>query len=130
MKYTHGFIALTSVLVLSAVFLSVTISMVSRAISGSSVAAALVERDSARHLAEACVERGLYELVRTLDYDGSDSIVMDDGSCDVVTLGEGLSNRELHAEATIGSHTYRIEVILESISPSVLMTSYERVTQF
>jgi hypothetical protein len=131
MKKTQGFIALTSVLILSVIFLSVTISMATRAISGASLTTASIERDTAETHAEACVEQALLELQRTVDYNGGDSIELGTGSCEIRTiLGSGVDNRTLQVESVVGSHVYRAEMIIESISPELLITSFERVTQF
>ncbi len=130
-KKTKGFIALTSVLVLSTLFLSITISMASRTISESQIQRALAERDTAQYLAEACIEEGLSELVHTFDYNGNTTTVVGEGECEILEVsGIGTSHRVLRTESVVGQHTYRTEVILESISPHVRITSHNRITKY
>ncbi len=131
MKKSKGFIALTSVLILSVIFLSVTVSMATRAISGAFLTTAAIERDTAEQYGMACVEYALLELQRTVDYVGDDSIELDGGSCEIFTIqGSGVNDRVLHVESAVGSHIYRAEMVIESVSPQLLITSYERVAQF
>lgn len=131
MTLTRGFIALTSVLVLSAVFLSVTITLATRAISGSQITTAYYDRDRAQYLADACIELALIELIETFGYEGGDTMVVGDGSCDVVSIGgSGVDDRTIHVESTVGAHTFRVVVDVASISPTVTITSYEHVVAF
>lgn len=131
MKHTQGFIALTSVLILSAIFLSMSISVASRAISGSGVSIAFSERDTARYLTHACSEHARMELERTLDYRGNESILIEGKECRILEIqGTGNTNRILRVESTVGAHTYHIEEYIETISPQMVITTSERVTNF
>jgi hypothetical protein len=131
MKHTQGFIALTSVLILSAIFLSISISIASRAISGGDASIALYERDKAKFFAEACAEYALMELQRTLNYDGDEGILVGDGSCTVRTVvGTENENRSVEVESTVGAHTYRIRVGVDEISPVMEVGKQERVESF
>ena len=130
MKKSRGFIALTSVLILSAIFLSISISVASRAISGSDTAIVLYERDVAYFRAVACVEYGLMELQRTLHYEGEEGILVGDGICNISIGGEGNENRTLQAESIVNEHVTRIEVIVEEVSPTLIISSQEEVDSF
>ena len=130
-KYTQGFIALTSVLILSAIFLSMSISVASRAISESDTAIAFRERDAAQYLARACLEYARMELERTLDYQGNEGILIQGQACQILNIeGIGTTNRTVRVQSTVGSHTYRIEDVIETVSPNMVITSSERVIQF
>lgn len=130
-KNNQGFIALTSVLILSAIFLLISISVASRGISGFGTSVAFNQRDTAKYLASACIEYAHMELQRTLDYRGNESIIMDDGTCQILDIkGSGNTDRILQVQSTVGEHTYRIEDIIETVSPNMLVTSSKRVTNF
>ena len=131
MKYNQGFIALTSVLILSAISLSISISVASRAISGSGISIAMRERDTAKYLTESCVEHALIELERTLNYQGNESILVGDELCDILVVeGSGNTNRTIKAQGSVGQHTYRVRVIINTISPNLTIKSYKRVANF
>lgn len=130
-KNNEGFIALTSVLILSAIFLSITVSMATRAITVSETSVALRERDTARYLARGCVEYARLALQRTLDYRGDEVIIIGDDSCNILEIeGEGKSNRVVKVEVAVGMHSYLIEEVIEEVSPVMKVTSSERVIQF
>lgn len=131
MKYTQGFIALTSVIILSAIFLSVTISVATRAIMVSGTSSAFRERDTSRYLALACAEYARLKLQRTLDYGGNEGILIGDGACEILAIqGSGNTNRVLRVQSQTGTHTYRIEEVIESVSPELIISSSARVIQF
>lgn len=125
-----GFIALSSVLIMSAIFLSISISMASFAISRSDTGVALYEKDKAHMLAQGCLEYALLELERTLDYEGNEGILIGDSSCEIAVIqGSGNQDRTIQVEGTFGAHTYRIEVVVGEVSPEVLLASYERIIE-
>lgn len=127
MKIQKGFIALTSVLVLSAIFLSVTISMATRAIGSAYLTTAYVERDKARMYAEACLETALIELQRTLSYTEGDTITVGDGTCEVSEVGGGASDRTITIRSDVGSHTYHAQAHLSTQNPLFEITDYQRI---
>lgn len=128
---TQGFIALTSVLILSAVFLSITLSVTSRSIITSGSSIAFHERDIARQLAYACIEYARMELQRTLDYKGGETVLLGERSCEILEIeGVGDTNRLLEVQITVGAHTYRLKDSIEKVSPEMIITSTERVVQF
>lgn len=131
MKNTQGFIALTSVLILSAIFLSISISIASRAISGTDASTALYERDKTKFLAEACAEYALMELQRTLNYAGDEGILVGDGSCTVRPItGSGNENRSVEVLSAAGKHVYRMVVAVDEISPVMDLGPQARVESF
>lgn len=130
-KNTQGFIALTSVLILSAIFLSVTISVAYRAVTVSGTSTAFRERDTARYLAQGCLEYARMELERTLDYQGNEGILIGEETCQILGIeGFGNTDRVVKVKSTVGSHTYYIEDTIEEVSPNMIVTSSERVTEF
>ena len=119
-KLNQGFIAISTVLVLSAIFLSISLGMSLRAIAGTDVSIALNEREKARLLAHGC-----------LDYGGNEGILIGEGACEIFNIeGSGNNNRILMVESTIGEHTVRIKDVIEQISPNMIILSSERVVSF
>lgn len=129
--YSRGFIAVTSVLILSAIFLSITISIASRAITVTDTSITFRERDAARYIAHACKEYARIELQRTLDYQGDEVISVGDESCEILSIdGSGNADRILRVQSFVGSHGYYIEDNIEAVSPYMIITTTERVSQF
>lgn len=131
MKYQRGFIALTTVLVLSAIFLSLCISMASRAIGGADIGVLAYEADRTQDLAEGCVEYALLELHRSLNYAGDESILIDGAPCLILPiLGTGNTNRVIQAQSSVSNHMYRVEVELSTVNPQIEIASWKPVTNF
>lgn len=131
MKTNQGFMALTSVLVLSAIFLSLSISIATHAISGSKTNTSVHASNKAKFLAESCVEYALAELQRSALYDGDEQVQIGEESCDILTVqGTGNTDRIIQTESTVSGHVYRWEVVVSEIDPSIQITSWEPVTNF
>lgn len=128
---TKGFIALTSVLVVSVIMLSVFVGATSRSISGLNVTSALSSSLQAEALARTCAEYALLELERTLDYAGDESLAVAEGSCDILpVLGSGNTNRTVEAESTVSNTTRRVKVVVSQISPELNISSWNNVAEF
>lgn len=131
MKKTRGYIALTSVLILSAVFLAIGIGLLSRSITSSQVSISFLAHSRAKVLAESCAEYALIELLRTLNYEGDASILVDDRSCTILPIvREGENGRHIMVEADVDGYMYR-QNIYATVGPSkITVVSRENVTQF
>jgi len=126
-----GFIALSTVLVLSAIFLSIGIGIASRAISGASVVTALELHHRAEVLADACAEYALIELTRTLNYSGNDSILIEGDTCEILPIsGAGNHNRTIETMSTVSNYTHRTKVEVSTVSPTMSIESWVRVASF
>lgn len=131
MKKYDGFIALSSVLMLSAIFLSLSISIAFQAISGSKNASISFEGRKAEMLAKDCVEYALIKLQDTLNYQGNESILFGTGLCTINQItGVGNTNRTIETQGIYGEYTNRIVVVVEEISPITIIASYRLVAQF
>ena len=130
MKQRQGFIALTTVLVLSAVFLSVSISMATHAISGSGVNVSFFKGHTAQVTAKSCVEFALLKLQRVENYAGNEGILVGEETCTILPITDySETEKRIQAESTVDSYFYRVEVIVET-TPALQINSYEAKTNF
>lgn len=127
-KQSQGFIALTSVLILSAIFLSLAISTTLSVITATGTNTAFRERDVARYMARGCMEYALMQLERNLNYQGNEVILIDDEECEILPItGAGNINRVLEVKSIIGAHVYHIVSEIETISPIMVVKTSERL---
>jgi hypothetical protein len=127
----RGFIALTSVLVLGAVLLSIAISTASRSIGTANLGTSLYSKASAESLADLCAQHALIELQRTLGYSGDESIAVGDESCDILTIsGTGNTDRTVKTMSTVSGHTHRLFISVQVVSPSLDIDSWNEVSNF
>ena len=128
---TKGFIALTSVLVLSTIMLSIFVGATSRSISELNITSTLSASEQAEALTRACAEYAIIEIQRTLDYSGDERLDIGDGSCDIQpVLGSGNTNRTIRTESTVSGVTRRMEIVMAQVSPEAVIGSWNNVTEF
>lgn len=131
MKQNQGFIALSSVLMLSSIFLSLSVGMVFQAIGGSSATVDMVGATKAELVARGCIETVLKKLQLTLNYQGNESILIDNEVCVVnVIQGEGTQEREIQVTGLYATYVHRIEVITEGRGPIISIRTYTSVVDF
>lgn len=131
MNKQHGYIALMSVLIVSALFLIFLIEGSLRTIAYTSSVLLRYDRDKAVLYSDACVEHALIELQRVNDYHGGDTLDIGDGSCRVRdVLMTGRENRTIHVESSKGAYTSRVVVVVDSLTPVTTVSSYDHVTEF
>lgn len=131
MKEKNGFVALTAVLVLSAIFLSVSISIASHAISGSGSNTSLYASHKAKVSAASCVEYALLKMQRTEGYGGNEGILIDEEECEILSVSGTETERSIQVQSSVFEHVYRIEAITDETDPAVMeIASYEAVTNF
>ncbi len=130
-KFNSGFIALSSVLILSAVFLFITVSLATRAVTSSNVSVSLSEREVVRQAAYGCLDYARMELIRSLDYAGDEVILIGDTVCEILPVtGEGNSDRLVKVESVVGPYSFRLEERISEISPVMTITETRRVNDF
>ncbi|MCA9355885.1 hypothetical protein KC865_05070 [Candidatus Kaiserbacteria bacterium] len=130
-KNNQGFIALSSVLILSAIFLSITIGITSNSITVSGTGIAFKDRDEARYTIHACLEHARMELQRTLGYRGDEVLQVGDNQCEILVVeGIGNTDRIIKVHSRVGEQEYFISENIDQISPKFIISSSERVTQF
>lgn len=131
MKKEQGFIALSAVLVLSAVFLTLVTGSVIRSIGLSKSVTATQSSAASTALAHACVSRALAEITQNLEYTGDEQLTFPSGSCEIFPIDDAVpEERELRVEAIVGGHVHRMVVTVANISPDVVIDSYQSVISF
>jgi len=132
MRYTTrqgGYITLISVLVVGAVGAAVTISLLMFGLSASRSSFAFEQSAQARGLADACAEQALLSIHDTNTCAGDGSVSFGQGSCVAVVTGDG-TNCTVNATGTVGTIVRRAKIILSSVSPVIVKSSWREVADF
>ncbi len=130
-KLNQGFIALTTALVLSVVFLSVGIGAAKIAISGGQESLTYYFSEKARILAESCAEYSLLKLQESIDYPGNETVVIGGETCEIQAVGgSGNTDRVVRTVSTVSGHILKIEVIISTIYPEIQISSFKTVVDF
>jgi len=131
MKRQQGFIAVTSVLVLGTLFLSLTLSATFRAVSDTQMDIARSHGYTAESLAYTCAEHALMYLTRELHYLGNEVLNIGDGQCEAMTITEEIDGtRTIHTVGTIDGHVHRVIVEVSDMNPGIVVSSYKSTIIF
>ena len=127
----NGFIALISILIIGAVILTVSIGVSLRSIGETTMSLDQQESRKALALANLCAETALMRLESVLNYGGSESIMIDGETCDILLVtGSGNLSRTVKTQSTVSGYTRKIKVEVSQVSPIMQISSWEEVPDF
>lgn len=124
-----GFVALTTLLVISAVVLAISISVTLIGISNLQNSLDLKRKNELNVISKGCVEEALLQIRNDSAYLGVANFPIGNGFCTISVSGTGL-DRTVNIEAKINgimSYTKRYQVILKTSGKSVSIISYNEV---
>lgn len=130
-KKERGVITLMSVLIVGALGLTLTVSLLSLGVDSTRTIISQEQSFFAQNYADACGEYALNKLRLSTGYAGGDTLTFSQGSCSVDSvLGSGDTNRTVHVRGSTPSVTRRVKIQIAHITPSLSLTSWEEVGQF
>lgn len=127
---TKGFVTLFSVLIVSAVAIAVTISTLLLGMSRSQTSFAQEQSYQAKALASACAEEALEQIRDHTPFTGSGRLSLGQGICTYTVTNPGGQNRIVTATGTVGSLVRKIKIIINTLHPSLGITSWQEVDEF
>lgn len=130
--YKPGFIALLTVLVISAVALLVGTGLVIRAIGATNITLATDAMDRTYVAATACAEHALISLKSSLSYAGNESMTLSNGdTCRILAVtGVGNLNRVIQTTSTVQGATRKMQVNVGNVNPTMGISSWQDVAAF
>ena len=135
-KNNRGFVALMSVLIISAVGVIITLSLLTIGTSYMRSSFALGEGYKARALAEACANVALENIRLDSEYQGNETINFEDDSCGVLLIGEIGGIYTINTYGVVGSFLRRIKVLaartedVETMEVSLTIQSWQEMADF
>lgn len=120
----NGYIAISSMLVISAIVLTLSISISLLSVSEADMALAHKKREEVRALVEACAEDALLTLNETSALPSTR--VFPDGSCNITTNSQSGTSWTFTATGTVEQHTHSVQVTAERTT-TVAVTSWVEV---
>ncbi|MCF7843440.1 hypothetical protein K9M47_00915 [Candidatus Gracilibacteria bacterium] len=128
--YNRGYIALFSVIILGAIGLGVTVSLLLSGLSSSRTNFQLQQKSEARAVASTCAEEALQQILDTGIISGSATTTLSpDVFCTYVITSTG-SQPLIQAKGVSGIATSKINVILASSTPRIKLSSWQEVVDF
>lgn len=125
-----GYVVLISVLIIGAIGLTISISILLFGLDFSRTSFATQQAAEARGLADACAEEGLQQIRDDSGFSGSSGLTLGNGSCTYTVVNTGGEARTIQSEATVGTVVIREVVTIDAISPQINVTSWQFVADF
>lgn len=126
----RGYITLISVLVVGAVGVTITISLILLGLSSSRTSFAVEQSGQAKALANACAEEALQEIRDSTPYTGSDNLTLGQGNCTYTVTSQGGQDRTITATGTVDTIVRKVEIVIDKINPTIEVVSWQEVADF
>lgn len=125
-----GFVTLLSTLVVGAVGLAITTSVILLGLASYRTSFAGQQSAQARSLADVCAEEGLQQIRDLTSYTGTGTLTVGQGSCTYTVASQGGESRTVSAEGIVGTVTRRALITVTTINPSIVVSSWQEVGAF
>ena len=126
-KRQGGYITLISVLIVGAVGVAVTLSIILLGLGLSRTSFATEQSNQAKGLANACAEEALQQIRDSLSFTGSGNLALGQGACSYIVTSQGGQNRTVTASGTVGTIVRKVTIIINQINPLIIITSWQEV---
>ncbi len=132
-RSSQGYILLLSILVTGAVASGVVASLMLLGTGAQRTAFSIENSSKAIALGRSCIEYALEQLHTNVAYAGDE--ILDDfsieGSCEILPIGgTGNNTRIVCAEAHVHQAVRRMEVIVQTLLPATVISSWQEVPFF
>jgi hypothetical protein len=135
LQYRRGFLTLISTIMVAAIGLSITVSLLLLGLGTSRTSFAAEQSYQANGLASACAEEALQKIYESMAvtppppavvYVGTGSLTLGQGTCIYTVSNSGL---KITASGTVGTIIRKNELILSSVNPMTI-SSWQEVADF
>ena len=130
-EYGQGYIALISVILMSALGLGIMLSVIASGVNASRTDFSLQQSGAARSLASSCAEEALEKILETSTTSSSGNLTIGSGTCSYLIAATS-SGQTIIISSTgvLGTVTSKIKVVLATTTPGITLSSWEEVADF
>jgi len=126
-----GYIALISVLIISAILMLIALSASHFGISQLTMALQKNQSSESYYLAMACAEEALMKLKEDLGYRGDETLNIDGASCNILRVeGRGNKDRIIKTRSNAHNQTKKIKIEINRVNPETKIKSWQEVADF
>lgn len=111
-RYEKGFAVLLSILILAAVGVAVSVSLLYLSINAAQTAISVQESQEANALANTCAEIALQKLVTASSFTGTGSLTLGQGSCTYTVATITSPNDSIKSTGTVGTTVRRVQITI------------------
>lgn len=124
-RRSSGYATLISVLIASAVGISVAVSLLLLGLSISKTAFSEEQLRQAKSLSDACAEEALEQIRASTSFTGSGGLSIGLGSCSYAVANGGGQNRTVTVSGTVGTVVRKATVSITAITPLIVVGSWQ-----
>jgi len=142
-KNQKGFLTLISTLIVAAIGLSISVSLLLLGLGSSRTSFLTVQSYQANSLANACAEEALQQIYDSMimpdpipdpepvlvPYTGNGSLSLGQGVCSYTVTSTGGNHRKIVASGTVGTIIRKIQATTSSVAP-IIISSWQEVADF
>ncbi|MBI4256960.1 hypothetical protein HY626_02815 [Candidatus Uhrbacteria bacterium] len=126
----RGAVLLLSLLVFTAVGMAIIASLLLFEVVQVETSFAREQSGQAKGLADACAEEALQQISDSTSFSGSGTLTLGEGTCAYTITNLGGSNREIEAVGTVDTIVRKVLISIDTINPSINVTSWQEVADF
>ncbi|NTU69563.1 hypothetical protein HGB13_01880 [bacterium] len=126
----RGYIALISVLSISAVGLAIASALLILGIDSTKTSINTYQGFEAKILAHTCSDLALDQIRANITYTGTSTQNLGNGSCTYIVTNTGGSNREVLSSGAVNNIIRREKVLINQVSPTIGISSWLEVAIF
>lgn len=129
-EFQRGYIILISILVIGAVGVAITLSLILLGIGTSRTSFAYEQSNQAQGLANACAEEAMQRIRDSTPFIGSGNLPLGQGTCNYTVTTQGPQNRTIIASGTVGTIIRKVRIIINRINPTIQVVSWQEIADF
>lgn len=129
-KLESGYITLLSVLIVGALGLSVTTSLLLSGLSSSRNSLAVVQASYAKSMVNACAEEALERIRENISFTGTNNMTFTLGTCTYTVTNTGGESRTIATSSTVGTIVKKLNITIDDINPRINISSWQEVADF
>ncbi len=125
-----GYVALISTIIVSAIVLSIGISLIFVNLNASLSGLIIRQSDQARSLAKTCSEIALYQLSQNYNYLESNNYALDFGDCNYTVVSSGANGRLINSTGILNDIHRKEQVFLNQQNEALNIIYWQDVADF
>lgn len=125
-----GYVTLLSVLILGAIGTAIAVSLLLLGVSSSRTSFALEQSNQAKALVNTCAEEALQQIRDSTPFTGTGNLTLGQGTCSYTVTSQGGHNRTITSSGTVGTILRKVKILIDTINPSINVTSWQEVADF
>ncbi len=130
-KRQKGYIALMSVILIGVFGIAIMVSVIAQGVTSSKTDFSLQQSGQARILATACAEEALQVILETATTTKTDTITLGTGTCSYsISKATSSTITVINASGNFGNLTKRVQLTLSTTTPSIVLSSWQDVSDF